>query len=114
MYLNKEVLKAVSACEAGYKWLERYFPDGAELIDIINHKYAPIEFIQWGYERTHDQLSDEEKIACLKKLKINCEDCKNINNSYKVENSNYIFMGRNVVNSNYVSSGKNIQDSSMI
>jgi hypothetical protein len=114
VYLNKEILKAVSACEAGYKWLDRYFPDGAELIDIINHKYAPIEFVQWGYERTHDQLSEEEKVACFKKLKINCADCKNINNSYKVENSSYVFMGRNVVNSDYVSSGKNIQNSSMI
>lgn len=114
MYLTVEKLKSKSACEAGIKWFEHYFPNGAELKEVILHDRVPNFFLYWGCEQGFFQMNEEEKEAYKQKLKIKCNNLSSIISSCEVEDSEYIFKGRNVVNSNYVSSGKKIVDSFMI
>lgn len=127
MYLTLEIMKASKCCSAGIKWFERYFPNGCELVDVINHKYVPIDFIQWGYNRKHlYDLSEEEIQACLNKLKIQCDNpntiyssydvknCSNIQLSNHIENCNYIVSSNNVINSNIIQGSSNINYSTKI
>lgn len=48
MYLRPDDLLKYGACYLGYSFMSRYFPDGGELIDIIQHKYATPEFLHFG------------------------------------------------------------------
>ena len=68
MILTKEILEKYDACSQGVKWFERTFPNGGELIDVINHRYTDKQFLHWGF--TNLTVSEEEKAAYYKKLNI--------------------------------------------
>ena len=67
MFLTLETLKRLNACEQGTKYIERFYPNGAELIDIINDKHISKEFLHWG--REHLTVSEEE-------LRAYCHACR--------------------------------------
>lgn len=124
MFLTLDILNQHGACGRGVEWFGRYFPNGGELIDVINHKYVTPYFLHWGY--TNLNVSEEEKAAYWKKLNIECEDihtiysCDNIKNSVwisrssNVEDSCYVFSSKNVSSSEDVSNSSEVSDSKRV
>jgi hypothetical protein len=122
MYITKEQLVHHGACGQGLKWFERTFPNGAELIDVINHKYASPHFLHWGYANL--STSEGERAAYRVKLKIDCgnnnytiyesdniKDSIYVTHSSNVENSGYVFNSEDVVNSNNILKSKIVENS---
>lgn len=124
MFLTSEILKHHEACESEIKWFDRHFPNGAELIDVINHKTTTLEFLHWGF--IHLITSAEEKEAYWQKLNIQCEkrysvyrsnDVSNsewVSRSSKVEESSYVFSSSEIAFSNNVLSSNLVEHSSKI
>ena len=137
MYLTKEKLLRLNACDSGIKWFERTFPHGAELVDVINHKYMDKHFLHWGYVNL--STSPEEKEAYRKKLKIDCggadytiyesddvvgssyvthssrvNGCEHVFYSEDIKDSNCILQSNTVENSNFVYGSNFVYDSSRI
>ena len=113
MYITSDMLKRYGACDAGQKWFDRTFPNGGELIDIINHKYATPEFLHWGY--TNLSTSDEEKAAYRKKLKINCGEADySIYESDNVAGSSYVTHSSNINGCEHIFYSKDVTDSNCI
>lgn len=121
MYLTVEKLRQCEACEPGIKWFERWFPQGGELKEIMQHKYVSAEFLHWGYENL--VTSDEEKAIYREKLRIdnknnyqlfqseNIQDGQWISKSNDVIRSQYIFEGVDISHSCNVLNSKNIETS---
>lgn len=114
MFLNKEDIKAKSACSAGVKWFEHYFPNGAELKEVIQHERVPNFFLYWGCEQGFFLMNKEEQQAYMKKLNIECDTLSTIISSCNIKDSEFVFKGRDVTSSSYISSGKKIKNSFMI
>ena len=125
MYLTKEILQKFNACSAGIKWFERHFPNGAELIDVINHPKVDKHTLHWGYTNLPTTAAEQE--AYRKKLNItnnphidtiaysdNIEDSTFVSRSSGVEKSRFIFSCEDVINSSNVSSSKVVQRSDRI
>lgn len=109
MFLTLELLEKYNACENGKKWFARYFPNGGELIDVMNHKYVTPEVLHWGYN--HLTSTDAEKEIYWQKLQINCPERLTIYESDKITNSTYISRCSRVQDSAYVFSSKEVIDS---
>lgn len=107
MFLTKELLEKYEACKPGQKWFNRYFPEGGELIDVIQHKYVSPEILHWGF--THLTTTAEEQKMYREKLNINCENYQSIYESDNVSNSEYISRSSRIVKSNYVFSSKDVE-----
>lgn len=125
MFLTKEILERNNACNTGRKWFERRFPNGGELIDVINHPKIDIPTLHWGY--TNLTTSAEEKEAYYNKINItnnkrvdtisysdNIEDSTFVSRSSGVEKSCFVFSCEDVINSSNVSSSKVVQRSDSI
>lgn len=113
MYITKEKLIAEGACRQGLKWFERYFPDGAELIDVINHKYIDKHTLHWGM--AHLETSEEEKKAYNEKLNIDCDKRNNtIYQSDNISHSTYVTYSTNVIQSEYVFHSEDVEYSDNI
>ncbi len=112
MYLTREILDKYNACETGVNWFNENYPNGAELIDIINNPKTKKEFLHWGF--SHFVSSEEEKQAYYTRLKIiNC-NIDTIYKSHNITNSSFVIDSNNVEDSEYVFSSSRIDSSNNI
>ena len=125
MFVTKEILEKYNACGMGFKWFERHFPNGAELIDVINHPKIDTHTLHWGYTNLPTTAAEQE--AYHKKLNItnnahidtiaysdNVEDSTFVSRSSGVEKSCFVFSSEDVVSSSNVSSSKVVQRSDSV
>ena len=125
MYITKEILERYGACGQGLKWFERTFPNGAEIIDVINHKYADKHFLHWGFVNL--TTTEEEKEAYRKKLNINCGEanysiyesdnvagCSYVTHSSYVDGCERVFYSKDVRDSNDILRSNNVENSKLI
>lgn len=98
MFITVDLLKKHKACENGIKYIERFYPNGAEMIDIIRDKHINKEMLHWG--REHLTHTPEELAAYW-------EACH-------VINSDGIWYGQNIHNSKFVVKSKEVKDSDRI
>lgn len=98
MLITAELLRKYGACDQGIRYIERFYPNGAEMIDIIRDKHIPKEMLHWG--RTKFTHSSEE-------LEVYAQVCNIINTesywySQDVCDSIYVVKSKNVKNSKSV------------
>lgn len=119
MFLTKEILEKYYACEDGIKFFEKHFPDGAELSDVIQMRFIPVEFLYWGFR--YLDTTPEEKELYAKVLKIEnssgvfrskiVSDSNHIVDSEKIKNSSYVFSSEEVTDSKEVVGSQNVENS---
>ena len=110
MFITIDILKQLKACEQGIRYFERFYPNGAEMIDVIKNHNASKEFLHWG--RKH-LTSNEKELAAY------CEVCDIVNSegywySEVVHNSQYVVKSKNINDSKSVFESTEIADSSDI
>lgn len=107
MLITAELLRKYKGCEQGIKYIERFYPNGAEMIDIIRDHHINKEFLHWG--REHLTHTAEE-------LEAYCEACKIVNTdgfwySVNVSNSKSVVKSKNVQNGVGIFGSTDILDS---
>lgn len=112
MFLTTEILEKHNACAIGKKWFARYFPEGAEMIDIINSPKANIAFLHWGFENL--TATPEELAAYWDKLNITNCDRHTIIRSHNVDSSDTIIRSQDVNDSSYIFSSKKVKNSCIV
>lgn len=123
MFLTIELLKEYKACPEGIGWFARHFPDGAELIDVINTRHIPITFLDWGI--LHLPTTEIEKQRYYELVGISTDSDKvfashNINHSHyvtnsdNIENSSYIFFSQDITDSASIAHSNRIKESAYI
>lgn len=112
MFITKEILEQYNACEKGKAWFERRFPEGGELIDVMNQKFIIPEFLHWGYR--HLNYTREEQALYWQRLKVDCKDLSTIYESDHVTNSQWISRSSFVADSEYIFGSKNVTASTNV
>ena len=101
MFLTVDVLRQYQAYDDGVKYIEEFYPNGAELIDIIRDSHTSKDFLHWS--RRFLTMNDEELVAY-------CEAC-GIVNSDGFWNSQDVVDSRNIINSKVVQLSQNVFNS---
>lgn len=112
MFLTDKILIQHGACGMGLKWFQRHFPNGAELIDVINHPKVDRHTLHWGMSNLN--TSQEEREAYYKKLAINVDNLSTVYECDNIEGGEYITRSSHIKNSSYVFSCKEVSDSNNI
>lgn len=107
MFVTTDLLRKYNACKQGIKYIERTYPNGAEMIDIIRDKHIPKEMLHWG--RKYFTNTQEE-------LDAYCEVCKIVNTegywySQNVRNSKYVVKSKDVNNGIGIFESNDVSDS---
>lgn len=108
MFLTAEILAQQGACQKGIDQFNRIFPDGAELIDVINHKRIGPKLLHWGFLNLSVSLDETE--AYYKRLNIVGTNLQHIYKSDNVTNGDFIGQSSHITNSEYVFSCKNVEN----
>lgn len=107
MFLTREILEQYGACGKGFDFFNKHFPNGAEIIDLINMPHMPPHFLHWGY--TYLPVSAEEKKAYFKKIEV--VNSQSVSNSCKVKDSFMIKNSERVEGSEYIEDSQDIKNS---
>jgi hypothetical protein len=107
MFVTKELLIQKNACKDGLAWFDKFCPNGAELSDLITHRFVPMPFLHWGYN--HLYPSQEETELYLKTIKV--ENSEGTYLSHKIKNSKYVSNSSEVEDSNNVMRSTDIKNS---
>lgn len=59
MFITADILREYEACGPGLKYIERFYPNGAEMIDLIRDRHIHKSFLHWG--REHLTVTEEEE-----------------------------------------------------
>ena len=122
MYITAEILRKYKGCEQGIRYIERFYPEGAEMIDIIQDKNIPKEFLHWG--REHLTHTPDELAAYIKACRIvntdgfwysqDVRDRKYVVRSKEVSDSIGVFDSCDIIRSSDVVNSENINESKQI
>ena len=110
MFVTSEILRKHNACEQDIKYIEHFYPNGAEMIDIIRDKHISKEMLHWG--REHLTHTSEELAAYW-------EACHVINSdgiwySQDVHSSRFVVKSKEVKGSDRIYHSEDVIDSSDI
>ena len=110
MFITNEILEKYNACESGKRLFNRLYPEGVEILKLLDNKHIPVEVLHWGAE--YLPISKEEEEKYYKRVGVvNSTHCFM---SSKIENSNYIYKSVDVNDSKLVKLSQNIVDSKKI
>ena len=112
MFLRPDDVLKYGPCPQGYSFLSRYFPDGAELSDVMRHKYTTEEFLHWGFDNL--STNDDEKKLYYELLDINCEHPETIYHSRDIDCSYRVSDSKSVYNSHVIHNCHDIRDSAAV
>lgn len=107
MYITKENLEEYGACKQGIAFVEKFFPNGAEMLELIQTRHIPHEMLHWGYENL--PWNEKEKEMYLKVLDIVNSDY--FYTSEKLYNSSFVTKSKSVSSSSFIFSSNNVRDS---
>lgn len=103
MYLRPDDLLKYGGCYVAYSFMQRYYPDGAELTELMKHKYVTDEFLHFGFDNF--EANDEEKALYYEILNIKCDNpasiyhCRDVEGCYLVTRSQRISNSTNIKDS---------------
>lgn len=122
MKLTAELLSQYDACGKGFDWFKEKYPQGAELIDIMNDSECDMHFLHWGYH--YLDISPEEKALYLEKARIknssfiydseDVSECTALSNCSKMIRSKFCSHSTQVTDSEEVYQSEDITKSSEI
>lgn len=122
MLITTELLRKYNAYEQEIKYIEQFYPNGIEMIDLIKDKNIDEEFLHWV--REYLIHNDEELAAyCASCNIINTEsywysqdvkDSKIVIKSKKIEKSTGVFNSEEVLNSTDIVGSDNVENCSQV
>ena len=122
MFITIDTLRRLKACDQGIKYFERFYPNGAEMIDVIRDRHINKEFLHWGREflTTNEEEIEAYCVACdiINSegfwYSQNIHDSKYVVKSKKVNNSISVFESEEVNNSKDIVGSENIDDCAQV
>lgn len=112
MFVTIDILKRAGACQEGIDWMNKHYPNGAEMVDIIQHKEMPLSLLHWGKDRLDYSKAEEE--AYWERVGVDKTSRPYCYSSEKVEKGYMISKSSNVTNSQYVTNSRKVIDSDTV
>lgn len=125
MYITLDTVKKYDLDEEYIGWFSEVFPNGAELIDIINSPKITMGILHWIYSKF--STTAEEKAAYYEETKVDCNEynytiyesdnitfCSYVVNSSNISDSNHVFDSEDVSGCDNVSGSNNVEDSGQV
>jgi carbonic anhydrase/acetyltransferase-like protein (isoleucine patch superfamily) len=122
MYITLDLMQKRGASQDFIDFFIEHFPDGVEMIDVINMRHLPEGFLHWGYQ--HLDPNEEETKAYWARIDVvdsigihestHVYNSSLVSDSSHVDNSEEIYKSTNITNSNYVSASEYVEDSQFV
>lgn len=134
MYITLDILQKRGACQEALDFFAKHYPDGVEMLHIIEKGHIPAHFLHWGYQ--YLDPNEEEKSAYWAKVRVTnsmgvhqstdiadssliadssfIERCEAIYRSTQISDSSYVVGSDYVYNSNYIGMSSFVESSERV
>ena len=122
MLITADLLRKYKACDQGIRYVERFYPEGVDMIDIIRDRHINKEFLHWGREHLSNGPEELEAYCAACNI-VNSDgywysqdvvDSKYVVKSKQVTSSIGIFGSNDVINSHDVADSESVLDSRQV
>ena len=110
MFITQEVLEKYEACEFGRKLIARLYPDGVEIMELLDNKRIPMEVFHWGKKMLPTTLEEIEKYWEVCRV----TDSDFIYSSTDIARSTWVEESRNITSSHGITHSNKVTNSSLI
>lgn len=110
MLVTIDTLVQHGACQEGIDFLQKHFPNGAELRDLIDYRFTPTDFLHWGFLNL--EATSEEQAAYWEKVGV--IDSSNIFQSDHITESDSVRYSSYVTQSSVVRKSNSVTDSQLV
>lgn len=107
MYITLEILQKRGACQEYLDFFTKHFPNGVEMLYMIEHGHLPYHGLHWGYKWLDP--NEEEIRAYWKKICV--ENSEGIDESDHITNSSIVVKSSRVDNCQTIYACKDVTDS---
>jgi NDP-sugar pyrophosphorylase family protein len=104
MFITLDILQKRGACQEYLDFFQKHFPDGVDMLYMIEHGHVPYHGLHWGYKWLDP--NEEEAAAYWKKV--------HVENSEGVDESDHIFNSSIIVKSSQITDCQCVIDSKEI
>ena len=110
MFVTLELLAERGACQTFLDFFAKHFPDGAELMHLIQKAHLPYSSLHWGFE--HLDADIDERNAYWEKVQVS--NSNGVIRSDHVEGSLFVVDSSQVSSSESVYNSKNVEESERV
>lgn len=110
MYITLDILQRRGACQEYLDFFAKHYPEGVEMLDMIERGHMPYHGLHWGYQYLDP---NEEEIAAYWK-KVCVENSEGIHESDHIYNSTIVSGSTQIKNSEYIYRSKEVNNSEQI
>ena len=110
MFITIDILQKRGACQEYIDFFQKHYPDGVEMLYMIEHGHMPYHALHWGYKWLDP---NEEEIAAYWK-RVAVIDSEGINESDHVTNSKIVSHSSTITDSEEIYRSKNVNASNYI
>ena len=116
MFITIDILQKRGACQEYLDFFNKRFPNGVEMMEMIERGHLPYHALHWGYQWLDP--SPEEVAAYWKAVHVEksqgVHESDHVSNSEIVVGSSHISGSSNIYNSEQIETSTNITDSKFI
>lgn len=110
MYITIDILQKRGACQEALDFFSKHFPEGVEMLHMIEHGHIPEHFLHWGYQ--HLDPNEQEIAAYWKKVKV--VNSQGVHESYDVAQSTLVSQSKYISNSERVHDSEQVDKSELV
>lgn len=110
MFVTIDILQKRGACQDYLDFFVKHYPEGAELLHLIEHSHLPYHALHWGYKWLDP--NQEEQAAYWNKVCV--EHSEGVDESDHISNCRLIKFSSHITNSSEVYDSENVNQSSQI
>ena len=107
MFITVDILQQRGACQEYLDFFQNHYPDGVEMLHMIEHGHMPYHALHWGYKWLDP---NEEEVAAYWK-RVCVENSEGVDESDHITNSKIISHSSEVLESEEVYHSKNVNTS---
>ena len=110
MFITLDILQKRGACQEYLNFFAKHYPDGVEMLELIEKGHVPEHGLHWGYQ----WLDPNEEEAAAYWKRVHVTDSEGVHESSHVHNSHLVSKSSHVSDSEAVYNSKNVNKSMYI
>lgn len=122
MYITLDILQQRGACQEYLDFFQKHYPDGVEMLHMIEHGHMPYHALHWGYQfldpNEQEVAAYWKRVAVVDSVGVHESDHVSLSSvvrdSSQIESSSVVYHSKIIKNSTNIHRSEMIYDSNYI
>ena len=110
MFVTKEILEKHNACATGIRVFDRFYPNGVEIMELLDNKHINAEILHWGFENLNVDAAEVDKYY----QRLGIVDSTEVVRSERISGSHFVWASKDITSSKFCQNCNSVNHSTQI